>query len=563
MTSTTQATTTTATTVSSSPCCCMFRMLQQLLQLLLVSILLMTTTTTTTTVAVVAHAKETAGGGNTVSRPIITMEELNTYINLATDYLVRVSHTAQQDPMFPGRFTYEQSLKEPLVLTNNYWNADNQQDDYNLLRHNGAIYSLGLSYHRTPRDDVLYAIQRGIGYLKTDALLPVPDVDHPGQNLPNMIAAWEKESFDDPKSPPDVAKLGGAGLALIALVHLERIRPGSTSIQTLRELGNFISYMQHPDDGSFTCKYSYQHGKNDDWTSLYYPGEAALGLTLLAELDTEQQEKWLIVATKTFLYLESLRRNQPLRDIEPDHWALLATAKLLPLLEHYDSDMEYWLVYNHGVRVATSLADAVTLPGLAKHGGCMTYDRRTCPTSTRLEGLLAALTFIRESEMYIGEDEHIAQPLRERIEEIIEYGVKFLLDAQELSSINNMQGGLPERYPIKDPEEESNVRVDYVQHSMSAIIAYEQYVLEKKRGVKLVRQGVKNIKKLRDKVADRIHRPRRSSRGDAVVAGPDAGINYVLLAICCILILTTVVMVYKPIQRHRRKLLTTKRRRDD
>ena len=105
-----------------------------------------------------------------------------------------------------------------------------------------------------------------------------------------------------------------------------------------------------------------------------------------------------MVATKALLYLEQLRRDEALDDIEPDHWALLATARLLPILdrqrqalenksEKKQADLEYWLVYNHGVRVATSIVSDHTTEGLKKHKGCFTYDFRTCATSTRLEGL--------------------------------------------------------------------------------------------------------------------------------------------------------------------------------
>jgi hypothetical protein len=499
----------------------------------------------------------TNDANDAASRPIITMEELDTFITKATDYLVRVSHTPQQDSLFPGRFTYEANLKEPLDLSDHFWNADNLQDDYNLLRHNGAIYSLGMSYKRRPSPRVKEAMQRGVQYLKTDALHPVPDIENGGNTaIPNMLAAWEKTDLDDPKASLQTAKLGGAGLALIALSYLEMVQPHSTPIATLQQIGNFIEYMQHPEDGSFTCKYSYKFGKNDDWMSLYYPGEAALGLVLLAELDADHQEKWLEIATKTFLYLEGLRRNQPLDQIEPDHWALLATARLLPMLEAYDgNDMEYWLVYNHGVRVAQSMVDAHTLQGLAHHLGCFTYDRRTCPTATRLEGLLAALSFVRDSEMYIGEEEGIAQPLRERIEESIEYGIKFLLDSQELASNNHMDGGVPERYPIKNPEDDANVRVDYVQHSMSAVIAYEQYVQEKKHsGGKLVRQGMKKLKKFRENVVAKVHHKKGVNRGDAVITNADAGVNMFLLLIVSALILGVVVMVYRPHQKRRRRL---------
>jgi len=375
--------------------------------------------------------------------------------------------------------------------------------------------------------------------------------------IPDLLAAWETEDLMDPESPFYGAKLGGAGLALISMVHMERVSPGTTSLEELRQIGNFIEFMQHPEDGSFTCKFSYKHGKNDDWNSLYYPGEAALGLLYLAEMEEQnnnmdKKTKWMSVATKALLYLERYRRTEELEDIEPDHWALLATAKLLPMLEEYyeNNAMEYWLIYNHGVKVAQSMVDSHTMEGLRQHLGCFTYDRRTCPTSTRLEGLLASLTFIREGEVYVGEEEHIAQPLRERIEESVALGVRFLLDAQQSSTENNMQGGVPACYPVKHTDD-AYVQIDYVQHSMSAMMAYEKFVHDKKKNSNKIRQGVSKLKQFGAGVANRVVQ----SSSTVVATGgnnPDAYFNYFLLIVVIVTVLVIMFFVYMPRSRRKR-----------
>ena len=98
---------------------------------------------------------------------------------------------------------------------------------------------------------------------------------------------------------------------------------------------------------------------SDKWQSLYYPGEAALGLLTLAEIDVEEREKSTQVSALG-------------EDIEHDHWALLATARSLSMLDQYYMDtnvMEYWLVYNNGVRVAQSLASSATISEWAQHLG--------------------------------------------------------------------------------------------------------------------------------------------------------------------------------------------------
>lgn len=399
----------------------------------------------------------------TEEKIIISHEQLAQFIDYATSYMVRVSHTRDQDKLFAGRFTYQTSLRKQLQVDGF---DESPQRSYNLLRHNGALYALSQSYlrlldieqqqqqsHRAYPDNriadgdfvlssqqVKEALVRGIDYLKRDAIFPVPDRTEGtsyyrrSKDIPNLLAVWERTDVTNPKSQLSQAKLGGAGLALVALTQMELIEPDTTPIDYLRKIANFIEYMQKDStdnskgltvagnkrkirkayddinhrfekrnqqgervkdnsadnidqDGSFVCKYRWKDGPDDSWTSLYYPGEASLGLVMLAEMevDPSYKQRWIDVATRALMYLERLRRHQPLHEIEPDHWALLATSRILQLLEK-NSD-EYSMLYRHGVRVAESMVAAHTEDGLKLHEGCFTYDRRTCPTATRLEGL--------------------------------------------------------------------------------------------------------------------------------------------------------------------------------
>jgi hypothetical protein len=435
-----------------------------------------------------------------------TLERLATFIDQGTSYLDRICHLPSQDPNHVGKFTYEASLAEELPI--DFVNED--QEDYNLLRHNGAIYSLGLSYQRSPNNEVLQAMQRAVDFLKKEAIAPVPEpsaqmtdddnVYEKRPHIPNLLAAWETNGITGGNTGNPTAKLGGAGLALIALVSLEQTLPGSTEIEYMRQLGEFIRFLQQ-EDGSFYCRYlPHKGGKDDTWVSLYYPGEAALGLLYLASIDDNEETRnnWIESAKKTLLYLEDLRRTQELEDVEPDHWALLATAKLLPLLDERSND--YWLVYQHGVKVVQSMLSVQTREELEENDGCHTSDGRTCPTATRLEGLLAAMTFVRDDELFVVDWLPKVERLRDRMLFFIQLGINFLLDAQETDTTYNMHGGVPARFP-PESEDDKDVRVDYVQHSMSAMIAYETYLQsggeKKTRASSKVRQMIANNKHLR------------------------------------------------------------------
>ena len=85
--------------------------------------------------------------------------------------------------------------------------------------------------------------------------------------------------------------------------------------------------MQKP-NGSFYSKYiPTEGGRWDKWKSLYYPGEAALGLLMLYELDPSPL--WLKAAVDALVYLASSRAHKT--EVEADHWVLLAAAKLLSI----------------------------------------------------------------------------------------------------------------------------------------------------------------------------------------------------------------------------------------
>ena len=548
-------------------------------------------------------------------------EKLSQFIEYATSYMVRVSHTEEQDSVhFTGRFTYEANLLEELQLDG--FDTGRPQHKYNLLRHNGALYALSQSYlrlveieqqqqqqrHRQPHDDNSFVISshevkatlvRGIEYLKRDAIFPVPDRTvgesyyRPANDIPGLLAAWEREDVKDPNSQLSQAKLGGAGLALIALTQMNLIVPNTTTIEYMRQIGNFIHYMQKDstktdatvsgarrnaytdmnhrrfdknneeesgeeenltgnepedeDDGSFVCKYKYKHGPDNSWSSLYYPGEASLGLVLLAEAEFDQsyKQKWIGIATRALKYLERLRRHQKLEEIEPDHWALLATSRILPLLDANSDD--YSLLYNHGVRVAESMVNAHTREELMKHHGCFTFDRRTCPTATRLEGLMASLTFIAESELFNSHKEKVAKPLRERIFEDVSKGIEFILSSQQTSTDNNMLGAVPIRFPPKADSavKDSSVRIDYPQHSMSAVIAYETHLLSSPNQRKKLQLSSDYSKNLRNVI---LHEGRSRSTAirnyDFPVASGRLWVNFIIVGLFVVLGIRLVVNVF-------------------
>ena len=203
-------------------------------------------------------------------------------IKISADYL---KSNIDQD----GKFVYL-----------NFLNGAEDKKQYNELRHAGTVYSLELYYEEYPDDSTLELIKRASSYLKDCCIFKVP-------GKKNLTAVWTNPyRVKNPRFRK--AKLGGAGLALVSLVSLKKIENSAVDLALLRQLADFILYLQN-EDGSFYSKYKpLEGGRDDSWTSLYYPGEAALGLAMLYEIDKDP--KWIKGAVNTITYLAKSRKNK-------------------------------------------------------------------------------------------------------------------------------------------------------------------------------------------------------------------------------------------------------------
>ncbi len=348
-----------------------------------------------------------------------------------------------------GMFEYRTNMDPTIKL----------KKKYNILRHAGTLYAMSMYYERHPDKNMWSAIERAGKYLQNESVLPLPGKD-------NMRAIWSKPEVNGSGKPLQV-KLGGTGLGLVALLSIEKISPGFTSLPDLEALGRSIIYMQKK-DGSFYSKYIPSMGGNqENWESFYYPGEAALGLLMLYEKD--HSSIWLKSAYQALEYLAQSRENSA--EIPADHWALLATAKILSLENSNDLPISKTLLVNHSVRICeTIIRDQINDPARPEYDGGFAEDGRTTPTATRLEGLLAALSFLP-----------IEHKIRKRIESSIPRGISFLIRAQIKEGI--FTGAMPravgrkrENLPdvINFNRRVTEVRIDYVQHAMCAMMQYQE-----------------------------------------------------------------------------------------
>jgi len=381
--------------------------------------------------------------------PPLLEESLDEAIDRSARYL-------EKSTLGDGSFVYSTNL-----------NPDVEgEEGYNLLRHAGTIYAMTMYQDLRPGVPMAASIMRAGKYLRDEATGPV-------EEIPGALAVWSRPEVNGTGSPL-TAKLGGTGLGLVALLSIEGMKPGFTPLPDLRGLGSFILAMQK-EDGSFTSKYvPSRGGRQDQWTSLYYPGEAALGLLMLYEKDPDR--RWLLSAARALEYLALSRRDG--EEIPADHWALLATEKLLGLRNGRGLPVSRELLVSHGEQVCRVILgqQIEESRNLLLNGG-FNEKGRTTPAATRLEGLLAALSFLpREKE------------LQEAVGTALRRGILFLLSAQVAEGEHagafprvTGLGGMSASSLADVDASATEMRIDYVQHALSAMIRYRQFLDGKAR----------------------------------------------------------------------------------
>ena len=187
-------------------------------------------------------------------------EAVSALIDSASDYLVR-----QVKP--DGSFIYGRRGQ-----------TGNELDSYNIVRHAGTLWSLVCRYRMFPDDALPEIIERAIGYM-----LGQLKYDEAG-------AAYLYEAKSDE------IKLGGSGIAVVALTEYMDVFHSDRYREIAVALGEGILNMMDPETGV------YQHILHGDFTpgeafrTVYYDGEATFALTRLYGLTGD--ERWLDAACR-------------------------------------------------------------------------------------------------------------------------------------------------------------------------------------------------------------------------------------------------------------------------
>jgi hypothetical protein len=327
-----------------------------------------------------------------------------------------------------GRFVYSYLPK-----------TDSVGAGYNILRHAGTTYAMLDLYSHTSDEELLAAAERAIRYMMDQVrLCPV------GSGFENCLIEDER------------AKLGGNGLAVLALTYYMRATGDQALLEDTRSLARWMVSLQ-AESGEFTTHImEYATGQDTGSVSEYYPGEAIYALANLYLLDGN--EDWLRAAQAGARWLANDRIAGKAPDkVTHDHWLLLG----LDVIQHISPDPVY---FDASMAIADAIIQSQNVdPEFPDWFGGFYRPPSSTSNATRTEGLMAAYRVARG----------FGSPGQaERILHAAKNSVSFQL-ATQFHPESAMYLPNPQRALGGFHRDLTNfeIRNDYVQHNISGILA--------------------------------------------------------------------------------------------
>ena len=381
-------------------------------------------------------------------------------IDHATRYLCSAANST-------GWFAYQVKVEEDGSTT--------EVDEYNELRHAGAIYALMDScfFNQQQREVSAHycgaapeAVRNTIGWLLRETVRPVPELHLHGvykRGFRPLTA--RKQSFQNSYLP-----LGLQGLGMIALSMAIQVQPKSVPVSILCQIGDFTLKHMQREDGTFYAFWYPASGDSGDEDPRYYSGEAALGLIYLYESLESSAESHAIDSR---YYLEGAARGLDAladkQDETADHWALKATARILKHLP----ESRHPKLLKHAAAVAEDIYGSLLsrFEAGAKIG--------SSGAAASLEALFAMLPIFYENPSYYDDVEETW---------CFSQKVAFLLcEAQDGDKPSHMLGALPSKFMLSPRDDAGQhemingllpdnryFQIDDTQHTLSAWLSYKE-----------------------------------------------------------------------------------------
>jgi hypothetical protein len=286
---------------------------------------------------------------------------------------------------------------------------------YNILRHCGAIWSMA-----DAASEIRKPVKLSAGCGQALDCLFREYLRHPGAIDARCVV--EK----------GMVKLGGNGLAILAILACHRLSADESILDVARSLGRYIVGQLRP-DRDFHHKRSFPDGKLQEFRSGYYTGEALFALAALYETTSERE--WLDTALESELALAG--RGYGIE--EQSHWCLYAIDKMHqfePLPE----------LYEHARKIVEHI---IEFPDYRAR-------RQSTPTACRSEGMLAFLRTARRAG--VAQDRAFRDRCLAEIEENLGLQLQFRRPDGAF-----VQG-----------DGKTLVRIDFIQHNLSSFLDYHR-----------------------------------------------------------------------------------------
>lgn len=324
---------------------------------------------------------------------------------------------------------------------------------YSVPRHAGAIYGLSLLYEDQARPEYLTSAKKAINWLQKYAV--------------SECGGWFKESICIPKinSKAQIATLGNSALSALAILTYLQVSNDQSVASLAHGLVSFLAHMQR-EDGDFYHRYLLYDGSVEPRErGMFASEQAAFALVLAAKLWPKQG--WKAKAEKA---LDALTVHKYENDFlssffyGADHWTCLAAEAAYPMLnkkEYLDFCLGYTrflqrLQYRHELGEGDQ----------AYHGhygfGFLSPPQAPA-TGGFTEGVMGTL-LLAEAHQVPSESLHdiYAQVLASTQALIADQINK--KQRWNIKSFSQAQGA------FRRSLVESEIRVDFVQHSLSALL---------------------------------------------------------------------------------------------
>lgn len=176
---------------------------------------------------------------------------------------------------------------------------DREINTYNTLRHTSSIYSMLEAWEVTRSETLKGAIDKALNYLTTQLLRTW---EHKGESVTYLVEVNHE------------IKLGGSGVALLALSKYTELTQDKRYLPLMEQIALGVRQLQDPATGGFTHVLNATDlSVKDAFRIIYYDGEAAFGLMRLYGLTKD--DRWLAVVEKAFEYFIAKQHWKA-----HDHW---------------------------------------------------------------------------------------------------------------------------------------------------------------------------------------------------------------------------------------------------